>query len=93
MGPKKDNHIQKYNVPVPVFDLKENSYETWKKDVMRWYIVSKLSEIEKAYTISASLNDRAKTTADLMPDAELMSENGVKILLKKLDDVYIKQTF
>ena len=90
MGPKIDPHYQKNNVPVPIFDVKVRSYESWRKDVLRWCIVSKLSEVEKAYTISNSLKDRARTTADLMPDEELLSENGVKNLLKKLDKVYMK---
>ena len=90
MGPKIDPHYQKNNVPVPIFDVKVRSYESWRKDVLRWCIVSKLSEVEKAYTISNSLTDRARTSADLMPDEELLSENGVKNLLKKLDKVYMK---
>ena len=88
MASKKDTQAQKYIIPVPAFD--ENNYEAWRKDVSRWCIISKLEPRVKAYNIHISLTGRAKTTSNLIPDEDLMSEDGVKILLGKLDDIYIK---
>ena len=86
MPPKTES--SKY-IPVPPFNLKETSYEAWRRDIKRWCIISKLHATDKAVHIHFALSGRAKNASDLMPDTELLAENGVDLLLAKLDAIYM----
>ena len=91
MPPKTDNSKQtnSKHIPVPPFNLEETSYEAWRRDIKRWCIISKHQDTEKAVHIHFALSGRAKNASDLMPNTELMAENGVDLLLEKLDAIYM----
>ena len=67
----------------------ETDYESWKDDVQMWCDLTDIVEEKQAIAIHLSLTGAAhKATGQLGRD-KLKKSNGVKILLEKLDSLYL----
>lgn len=78
-----------YKVP-PKFD-EARPYECWKNEVSIWTRVTDLDKTKQALAVALGLEGRARETAMGIPAEELDSEDGMKTLLAKLDDVFLKE--
>ena len=81
MAPKK----QQPQIPVPSFQDDSDIYESWRKDVERWCLLSNLTPAKKALQIHFSLTGKAKIASHQIPTDELT----IKSLLEKLDEIYM----
>ena len=66
------------------------SYDTWKKLVQLWQISCRLDKKQQAPDLVLSLEGKAREAALELEIEELNSDDGMKILLSKLDGLYLK---
>ena len=67
----------------------KSNYHTWKKEIQIWNEVTSSGEAQKAGLIILELKDeRAKEAAFNLSQVQRQSAEGVKTLLKVLDDLY-----
>lgn len=74
----------------PLLDDLEN-YEQWKEDVLMWKEITDLSANKQALAIHLTLKGQAKEVANQVPTEEKKKENGLEILLNKLDEAFLKE--
>ena len=75
----------------PVLAGDGQGYEDWKKLVRMWAKFTKYEKKQQASVIAVkSLKGEARSIALSMPETELDSDNGVKLLLDHLDKLYLK---
>ena len=72
----------------PAFD-DENSYEIWKEDLEIWCDLTDVVATKQALAVRLVLTGRARNAASQVKREDLKKENGVAILLKKLDSVFL----
>ncbi|CAL9707805.1 unnamed protein product [Knipowitschia caucasica] len=78
-----------YRVPPPFEEGK--LYESWKNEVGIWARVTDLEKKKQALAVALSLSGRARETAMEIPVDELNEDTGMKILLDKLDSLFLKE--
>ena len=83
---------QSSNYKAPPTLTKGTSYETWKKEVKIWEIFTSLDKKKQAPAILLTLNGQSREAALELDIADLNCDNGVKNLMKKLDDLYLKDS-
>ena len=71
----------------PAFD--ENSYEIWKEDLQIWCDLTDLPAAKQALAIRLVLTGRAKEAASQVKRDDLKKENGVSVLMHKLDSIFL----
>lgn len=74
----------------PVLDDLEN-YEQWKEDVLMWKEITDLSENKQALAVHLTLKGQAKEVANQVPTADKKEKDGLKKLLDKLDEAFLKE--
>ena len=68
----------------------DEHYETWKKDVQIWQVLTDLDKKKQALAIHLSLSGRARVASSELSVAALNKDDGVETLIKKLDKVFLK---
>ena len=78
----------------PLLPKDGSGYNIWKKEIEFWLSVTKIKADERAITIYFSLPEgsKAKTAAQQITKTLLNSQNGVRVLLEALDEVYLPNT-
>ena len=66
------------------------TYESWKKEIKLWQICCPLGKNQQAPALVLSLQGKAKEAALELEVSQLSSENGVNLILEKLDGLYKK---
>ena len=71
--------------------VNEDNYESWKNDLLIWCDISELDKTKQAQTVHLSmpLESRARAATSEVPRSDLKKENGVEIILKKLDEIFL----
>ena len=67
----------------------ELHYETWKRDISIWCELTDLPPTKRALAIHLSLTGRAQTASSEIDVESLKQDDGVKTLLKKLDNLFL----
>ena len=67
----------------------EHDYDDWKEYVLTWCDLTDLPKEKHALAVQLSLSGRARHAAKQVPREKLSTENGVKVLMAKLDDVFL----
>ena len=74
----------------PLLDDLEN-YEQWKEDVLMWKEVTDLSKNKQALAVHLTLKGQAKEVANQVSTVDKKKDNGLEILLDKLDETFLKE--
>lgn len=74
----------------PVLDDLEN-YEQWKEDVLMWREITDLSKNKQALAVHLTLKGQAREVANQVSTADKKKDNGLEILLDKLDESFLKE--
>ena len=69
----------------------ESSYECWKKDIDIWCELTDLDVKKRALAIHLSLTGRARIASSELEVSDLKKDNGVNILLAKLDGIFLAE--
>jgi hypothetical protein len=75
-----------YKLP-PKFD---GNYDVWKNELSMWELVTDLDEEKRALAVGLSLEGKAREVVLGISARTLNSEDGMKILLEALDEVFQK---
>ena len=73
-------------------ELKEGFYESWKKDVELWKGLKTCSAAEQGPILFRSLKGNARKAANELTVAQIQSENGLELILGKIDKVTLLET-
>lgn len=68
----------------------ETIYETWKKEIEVWKIVTEMKPEKQALAVTLSLTGQAKSKALEIDTAQLNSQDGMDVLLEALDSLFIQ---
>lgn len=68
------------------------TYTHWKKMIIKWCKITKVTKKNQADTIILTLPMTAQNLALQIPEEDIEEDDGVKKLLEKLDEVYDKNT-
>ena len=74
----------------PPFNEETMEYEQWKKDISLWTVLTDLDKKKHAIAIHLSLQGRARKASSEISVDDMKSDNGLTILLEKLDRVYLQ---
>ena len=74
----------------PLLDDIEN-YEQWKEDVLMWKEITDLSKSKQALAVHLTLKGQAREVANQVSTADKKKENGLDILLEKLDESFLRE--
>ena len=74
----------------PLLDDLEN-YEQWKEDVKMWKEITDLKKNKQALAVHLTLKGQAKEVANQVSTADKKKDNGLEILLDKLDEAFLKE--
>lgn len=74
----------------PVLEDLDN-YEQWKEDVLMWKEVTDLAKNKQALAVHLTLKGQAKEVANQVTTEDKKKETGLDILLKKLDEAFLKE--
>ena len=96
-GPKQKTVIMsKQQIEPPSFISETKSYETYKRDLERWCLLTSLDKKVQAVMVVHCLDGDPSGIKDKIDagitDAELQSEDGVQVLLEFLEKIYKKDT-
>lgn len=69
--------------------LVDGAYETWKTDVEIWIKLTDLEKPKQALAIHLSLEGRARIASSEISADVLNSDDGVKVLINKLDGIFL----
>ena len=67
----------------------EEAYENWKKDIRIWCELTELSKNKQALAVHLSLSGRAREASSEIPAADLKKDDGVDVVLRKLDELFL----
>lgn len=81
--------VSNYKIP-PKYD-EARPYECWKNEVNIWTRVTELNKKKQALAVALGLEGRARESAMEIPAENLDSEDGMAVLLAKLDGVFLKE--
>ena len=73
----------------PVFS-EEDDYVSWKNDVEIWQMFTELAKKKQGPAVYLSLTGRAREAVRGIPSNEIGSDDGLTIILAKLDAIYLK---
>lgn len=76
------------NPPV-LEDIEE--YEQWKEDVLIWKEITDLSKNKQALAVHLTLKGQAKEVANQVSTSDKKKDDGLEILLAKLDGAFLKE--
>ena len=74
----------------PVLHDLEN-YEQWKEDVFMWKEMTDLSRNKQALAVHLTLKGQAGEVANQVSTANKKKDDGLEILLDKLDEAFLKE--
>lgn len=74
----------------PVLEDVEN-YEQWKEDVLMWKEITDLSKNKQALAVHLTLKGQAREVANQVSTVDKKRDNGLEILLDKLDETFLKE--
>ena len=69
---------------------KSSSYENWKKELKVWEKLTEVDEKKRGLTVLLSLEGKAKDAVLELDIDSLSEKDGLKLLTKKLDSLYLK---
>lgn len=78
-----------YNTKCPPLFGSETSYECWKKDIVIWRELTDLPKKKQALAIHLTLTGKARQASGEVGVADLNKDDGVDILLTKLDGLFL----
>ena len=78
-------------LPVPIL-VKDERYVYFRVDIQKWCASTRVKPCERATLIYFNLPDRVQDASRHIPTEQLRGPNGVDILLKELDSVYLPAT-
>ena len=78
-----------YNMKAPPKLEDESQFEIWKNDIDIWCDLTEIPEEKRALAIHLSLAGRARAATSEMQKADLKKKDGVKLLLDKLDSLFL----
>ena len=64
-------------------------YETWRKEIELWQEVTDIDKKKQAVTIYFALRGKARDACIEISKSELLADDGVSKLIKKLDDLFL----
>ena len=70
----------------------EGSYETWKNDIEIWSKLTDLKVNKQALAIHLTLTGKARLATSEIKAEDLNKDDGVALVLKKLDELFLKDT-
>ena len=76
-------------IPPPPLDDAGTDYEDYKIRIHKWCRVSKIPKADQAETIQVMMSKKPFGLTKRIPREVLKSDQGVKVLLEKLDEHYI----
>ena len=82
-----NNGSRSYKSPPEITD---NEYETWRREIELWQIVTDLEKSKQAVAIALSLRGKYRDVATGISSATLSAEDGVTSLLDELDKHFKK---
>ncbi len=74
----------------PLLEDLEN-YEQWKEDVLMWKEITDLGKSKQALAVHLTLKGQARQVANQVSTDDKKKENGLEILLEKLDESFLKE--
>ena len=77
------------NMKMPPALEDEDAYEVWKEDLAIWCDLTDLPANKHALAVRLVLTGRAKDAASQVNMDDLKKDNGVKLLLQKLDSIFL----
>jgi len=83
------SNVTNYRLP-PGLDEKK-SFEKWKNEVEIWSRVTDLVKKKQALAVALSLTGRARDTALEIPADDLDKDDGMTILIRELDKVFLRE--
>ena len=72
-------------------ELRESQYEAYKKEIKVWQLMKTCSAKEQGPIVFRSLTGRAKIAAHELTVEEIGSDNGLELILGKLDKLYLSE--
>ena len=66
-----------------------DDYEVWKRDVELWQEFTDLSKAKQGVAVNLCLRGRARVAASEIPIVDLKKDDGVNILLDRLDKIFL----
>ena len=81
-----------YKAPPALGKDVDISYETWKKEIKIWQMFTSLDKKKQAPAIFLSLTGNSREAILELELDKLNCDDGVKNLLEKLDNLYLKDT-
>ena len=81
--------VSNYRVP-PSFD-EGKPFESWKNEDSIWTRVTELEKSKQALAVVLALSGRAREAAMEIPVDDLNKDSGMKTLLAKLDNLFLKE--
>lgn len=83
-------HNKDIKTPPPM--SKDLPYNEWKHEIKVWRSFTNLDKTKLGPALFLSLQGSARDAAHEVSVEDLSKENGIEILLKKLDELYLKDT-
>ena len=74
----------------PSYIESEMDYEQWKKDIELWSCFTDLPKAKQGIAVHLSLSGRARKASSEIEVNELKSDDGLKLLLIRLDRVFLQ---
>ena len=74
----------------PSYIENEMDYEQWKKDIELWSCFTDLPKAKQGIAVHLSLSGRARKASSEIEVNELKSDDGLKLLLIRLDRVFLQ---
>ena len=68
---------------------RDEEYEVWKEDLNAWCRITSIEKKKRALAVHLSLSGRARIASSELNKASLEAEDGIDVLLKKLDEVFL----
>ena len=68
-----------------------DNYEQWKEDVLIWKEVTDLAKNKQALAVHLTLKGQAKEVANQVTTDDKKKDEGLAILLQKLDEAFLKE--
>ena len=69
----------------------DSAYENWKRDIGIWCELTELGKNKRALAIHLALTGRARIASSEIKVEDLKKDNGVDILLEKLDTLFLPE--
>ena len=73
----------------PLFDPDKDSYEAFKKELEIWNIFTDLDKKKRGPAVYLTLEKKVKQAVSQLTPAEISTEDGLQLIIQKLDDVYL----